>query len=60
MLCGNIEVGKSTFVGANATVIQGKRIGNQCIIGAGTTVRKNVEDNRMVCSKVKEIVWGGV
>ncbi len=51
VLCGNVQVGKSVLIGANATVIQGTTIGAHCIVGAGTTVRKNVEDNYMVYSK---------
>ena len=41
VLCGNVQIGEAAFVGANATVIQGRRIGHHCIIGAGTTVRKD-------------------
>jgi acetyltransferase-like isoleucine patch superfamily enzyme len=51
VLCGNVNVGKAAFVGANATVIQGKSIGDNCIIGAGTTIRKNVESNHMAAAK---------
>lgn len=51
VLCGSVRVGKASFVGANATVIQEKKIGKQCIIGAGTTVRKSLEDNCMVCNR---------
>lgn len=50
VLCGSVQVGKASFVGANATVIQGKQIGKQCVVGAGLTVRKNVEDNCMFWS----------
>lgn len=60
ILCGNVQVGKSSFVGANATVIQGREIGCQCIIGAGTIVRKNIGDNNMVCGKEKVVFGGGV
>ncbi len=59
VLCGNVQVGKSVLIGANATVIQGTTIGDHCIVGAGTTVRKIVEDNYIVYSK--EIIkkyWG--
>lgn len=45
VLCGGVSVGRQTLVGANATVIQERRIGAHCIIGAGTTIRKNVEEN---------------
>lgn len=44
ILCGNVFVGRDSFVGANATVIQEKKIGGHCIIGAGTVVRKSMED----------------
>lgn len=53
VLCGNVQVGRGSFIGANATVIQGKSIGSQCIVGAGTTVRKNIEDGRIVWSGEK-------
>lgn len=39
VLCGGVKIGKATFIGANATVIQGKCVENNCIIGAGITVR---------------------
>ena len=53
ILCGSVRVGKASFVGANATVIQGKSIANHCIIGAGTTVRKNVGDDCMAWNREK-------
>ena len=42
VLCGNVCVGCGAFIGANATVIQGRSVGDKCIVGAGETVRKNV------------------
>ena len=33
------------MIGAGATVIQGKTVGNNCIIGANSTVISDVEDN---------------
>lgn len=59
ILCGNVSIGRETFVGANATVIQGKRIGCNCVIGAGTTVRKNMENFSMICGEVEKNVRGG-
>lgn len=43
-ICGNVIIGELTFVGANSTIIQGKSIGKNCIIGAGTVVIRNVDD----------------
>jgi sugar O-acyltransferase (sialic acid O-acetyltransferase NeuD family) len=43
VLCGEVKVGRSVFVGANATVIQCRSIADNCMVGAGMTIRKNVE-----------------
>lgn len=59
VLCGGVRIGEASFVGANATVIQEKRIGNHCIIGAGTTVRKSVEDNCMAWNREKTVFFRG-
>jgi acyl-[acyl carrier protein]--UDP-N-acetylglucosamine O-acyltransferase len=39
VLCGNVTVGRSTFIGANAVIRQGIHIGNNVMIGAGTVVK---------------------
>lgn len=48
VLCGGVSVGKETLIGANATVIQGRKIGSHCIVGAGTVIRKNIEDGGVI------------
>jgi sugar O-acyltransferase (sialic acid O-acetyltransferase NeuD family) len=45
VLCGNVKVGKQSFVGANAVIRQGITIGNNATIGAGSVVVKDVPDN---------------
>lgn len=45
VLCGEVSVGERTLIGANATVIQQRKIGANCIIGAGEVVRQNIRDN---------------
>lgn len=47
VLCGGVSVGEQTLIGANATVIQERKIGSRCIIGAGMTIKKNVGDDIM-------------
>jgi len=59
VLCGGVTVKRAAFIGANATVIQGKVIGSNCIIGAGSIIRKNVEDNDMVYDKCTGNCQGG-
>ena len=39
VLCGNVKVGKDAFIGANATVIQGRQIEAGAIVPAGVTIR---------------------
>lgn len=56
ILCGGVNVGRASFIGANSTVIQEKTIGQNCIIGAGTVVRKNVADYNIICCKDKMII----
>lgn len=60
VLCGDVHIGCETLVGANATVIQGRSVGDRYIIGAGEVVRKDMEDNRMCNDKKAQIVPGGV
>lgn len=42
VLCGGSEVGKSCFVGANATILQKIKVGDSSIVGAGAVVVHNV------------------
>lgn len=42
---GGAHVGEGTVIGANATVLPGIEIGKNCLIGAGSVVTKNIQDN---------------
>ena len=42
------KVGENTFIGAGATVIQQRQIGNEAIVGAGCTIKRNI-GNQCVC-----------
>ena len=43
-LCGTVEIGELTHIGASATVKNNTTICNECIIGAGAVVVKNIEE----------------
>lgn len=43
-----IEVGNDVWIGSNVTIIGGVKIGDGCIIGAGSLVVKNVEPYEIV------------
>ncbi len=45
VLCGNVEVGAGTFIGARSVVTPGVKIGRGVIIGAGTVVIKDIPDD---------------
>lgn len=45
VICGGAAIGEATFIGANATLIQGLSIGKNVKIGAGTVVLKDVPDD---------------
>ena len=44
---GHITIGKNCFVGLSSTINQRIKIGNECVIGAGTIISKNTNDNEV-------------
>ena len=43
-----IEIGSDVFVGAGATIMPGVRIGDRCVVAAGSVVTKSVPDGSVV------------
>lgn len=41
---GPIAIGKGTWIGASATILDGVKIGKGCVIGAGALVTKDIPD----------------
>ena len=53
---GNVKVGKSCYIGENSTILPGKEIGKEAIIGAGAVVTKDIKKNITVVGvRAKEI-----
>lgn len=48
VLCGQVNTGENVFIGANATVINNVSISDDCIVGAGCTIRKSTNNNEIV------------
>lgn len=42
-LGGCVRVGTGVFIGLNASIVQGRRLGDNAIVGAGAVVTRNVE-----------------
>ena len=58
-LCGNVQVGEGTWIGAGTTITPGVKIGNWSVVGAGSVVTKNIPDNVLAvgnrCKVIKKI-----
>lgn len=55
-LCGNVSIGKGTWIGAGAVIIQGIKIGENVIIGAGSIVINDIPDNATVVGNPGKII----
>jgi acetyltransferase-like isoleucine patch superfamily enzyme len=52
------KIGNDVWIGANATILPGLRVGNGAIIGAGSVVVRDVEDFEVVAGNpAKHIKW---
>lgn len=57
----DVYIGDNCFLGNRVIVLPGVRIGNECVIGSGSIVTKNIPDNciavgnpaRVICSNVR-------
>ncbi len=54
-----INIGENVWIGGNVTILPGVTIGNNCVIGAGSVVTKNIEENVVAvgnpCKIIKNI-----
>lgn len=54
-----IAIGENVWLGANVTVLDGVTIGNNCVIGAGSVVTRDVEENTVAagnpCRLIRQI-----
>lgn len=47
---------KGAFIGSNTALVAPVEIGNNALVGAGSTITKNVEDNTVVVARAKQVV----
>jgi UDP-N-acetylbacillosamine N-acetyltransferase len=48
VLLGGVSSSELAFIGSNATILPGKKIGTKAVVGAGAVVTKDVENNVVV------------
>jgi len=57
-LGGDVIVGDHTHVGIGSSVIEGRKIGRNCLIGAGSVVIKHIDNNKVAfgnpCKEVRD------
>jgi len=51
-----IEIGDDVFVGAGSTIMPGVRIGNRCVVAAGSVVTRSVPDGSVVGGNPAKII----
>ncbi|MHA1871642.1 MAG: acyltransferase [Promethearchaeota archaeon] len=49
------EIGKNSKIGGNVTILDHVRIGDNCLIGAGSVIVNDVKDNSVIYTKVVNI-----
>ena len=53
---GDIIIENDVWIGANSTIMSGVRIGNGCVVGAGSTVAKDIPPYSIVAGNPAKIV----
>jgi len=53
-------IGRNCFIGAHAIVLPGVRIGDSCIVGAGSVVTRDVPDGCIVAGNPAQILRAGI
>ena len=53
-------VGRNCFIGAQAIVMPGVRVGDQCIVGSGAVVTRDVPSGSIVAGNPAKIIRSGI
>lgn len=53
--CDSIKIGKNVWIGCNAVILRGTKIGDNCVIAAGSIVSGKIEAESLIYNK-KELI----
>ena len=51
-----VTIGNNVWIGGSATIVTGVTIGDNCIIGAGSVVTRDVESNTVVAGNPAKVI----
>lgn len=46
-----IVIGNNVWIGANTVILRGTKIGNNCVVGAGSIIKGKINDNTVIVQK---------
>jgi acetyltransferase-like isoleucine patch superfamily enzyme len=46
-----VEIGNNVWIGANTVILRGTKIGDNCVVGAGSVIKGEYEDNSIIIQK---------